>query len=226
MKAHFESEKILPIMKCGMILLWYYAVSFIISGIVYARIKDPAIYEAYVTDHNSQLMIIIYLMLFFGIWAFDSHKESFIDAFRHWRLREVTRYMLLGISAYLVSNLITAILLPIFPDYTEISSLFGKEQLLITFIATVILPPIVEEYLFRHKLQGYLKQVFPTQLAIILQAVLFGILHSYMIQKIYAMLIGYYFGVINEKKGTVQCSIIMHMTVNGIGWLIGSFLIR
>lgn len=223
-KEDYRIKKVMPLLKCGLILIWYYLSNLLISSAVYAALNDWDRYSEYVQNYQSKLLIVIYLVLFLGVWAFDQHKQKFIETFAKWRLKKVIQYILMGIGAYIVSNIITAFLLPYFPEYEEIGAIFNQNQIILTFIGTVILAPLVEEYLFRHKIQGYLKETFNTQLAIIIQAIIFGMLHGFIIQKIYAMLIGAFFGFINEKEKSMQPSIVMHMVINGIGWMIGCFL--
>lgn len=220
-----KSQAHIVLIKSTLIIIWYYLVSFIVMNIVYLRIKDQNLYEEYVNRHENMLMIVIYMMLFLGIWAFDNHKATFIKIFKKWQLHKIIQYMLWGLGAYFVCNIITSILLPFFPEYNEIGNMFNENELFLSFIAIVILPPIVEEYIFRHKLQSYFKEVLNKPIAIIMQALLFGILHGYVIQQIYAFLMGLFFGIINNKENTVRASLVMHMTVNGIGWFIGSFFL-
>lgn len=211
-------EKLIALLKSGGILLWYYAVSIIITNIIYARLRNMTLYQAYVKQHQSRLMIVIYLMLFFGIWAFDKHRETFLGYFRGNTLGSVLKYMLMAVGAYFVCSIVVAVLLPIFPDYEGIGEVFEGEKVYMSFVASALLPPLVEEYLFRHKIQGYLKKVFPISLAIVIQAVIFGTLHGYAIQKIYAIMMGTFFGIIDEKEESVWPSIVMHLAINTIGW--------
>ena len=87
----------------------------------------------------------------------------------------------------------------------------------------VLLPPLVEEYLFRDQIQGCLKKGFGKEIAIIGQALLFGMLHFYTLQKIYATILGILFGIVKEKQG-IKATIWMHMTVNFIGWFMGCLI--
>ena len=211
-------DKLIALFKSGAIILWYYAVSIIVTNIIYAKFKNMTLYKEYVKQHEGRLMIVIYLMLFLGIWAFDRHREEFINFFKGNTVLSVVKYMLLAIGAYVICSMIVSVLLPIFPDYEGIGETFNGQKAYIAFIASALLPPIVEEYLFRHKIQGYLKKVFPISLAIIIQAVIFGALHGYTIQKLYAIMMGTFFGVIDEKEESVWPSIVMHLTINTIGW--------
>lgn len=217
-------DKWLAIVKGGLILAWYYGVSLIVSSAVYARLKDINLYKAYVALHQNKLMIVIYLMLFFGIWAFDRHKAEFLAYFKGINIGAIFKYMIWAVGAYIICITLTNLLLPIFPDYEEIGSVFEQNQYVLSFISTVLLAPVVEEYIFRHKLRGYLKKICSASLAIIFQALLFGVLHTYTIQKIYAFLMGTFFGVVDEQEESVLPSIIMHLMINGIGWYVGCFV--
>ena len=217
-------DKWLAIVKGGLIFVWYYGVSVTVYMAIYARLKDIDLCKAYVELHQNKLMIVTYLMLFLGIWAFDKHKDVFLAYFKGIDGIAVFKYMFWAVGAYIICTILTNLLLPIFPDYEEINSVFEQNQYMLSFISTVVLAPVVEEYIFRHKIRGYLKKICPASIAIIFQALLFGALHTYTIQKIYAFLMGSFFGVVDEKEESVLPSIIMHMMINGIGWYIGCFV--
>ena len=61
------------------------------------------------------------------------------------------------------------------------------------------------------------------EIAIIGQALLFGMLHFYTLQKIYATILGILFGTVKEKQG-IKATMWMHMTVNFIGWFMGCLI--
>lgn len=224
-----NEEKMLKGLKAisitSLMLVWYYAVSILVSLMAYAGVGDINRYQAYIKGNQNLLMVIIYLMLFFGLWAFDQKKESFISIFTQCPWKKLFIYVVVGIGAYWVSNLITSLLMPLFPDYKDMVNQISDQQIVLGFIGTALLPPIVEEYLFRHKIQVCLKEGFGARVAIIAQAIIFGLLHTYTIQKIYAFLLGAFFGWVTEREGTARYSLIMHITINTIGWVIGMMLI-
>lgn len=221
-------DAFMPLLKSALIVYWCELTNLIVIGMAYAGLKNKYALEDFITQNQGLFSIITYLILFLGVWAFDKHKDTFLTAFKEWHLGDIFKYIIYGVGLYLFSNLLTSLLMliPSVSNYSEeINSSFTSGEYLINFIVMVILAPIIEEYLFRNKVQGYLTKAFNVRFGIVLQAILFGMVHALAIQKIYAIVIGIFFGWANEKKGNVKPSIIMHMTVNLIGWCIGSFLI-
>lgn len=226
MNEHNKLSRWLDLFKVLLILSWYYTVSAIVTLILYSTISNINDVESYITVNNSELMIIIYLMVFFGIWAFDKSRTVFINSFKKWNIKEVFSYIGLAIVIYYLSNFLTAMLLPYFPEYSELENVFIEGDYILSFIAIVVAAPIIEEYIFRNKIQTYLKNIMGLNAAIIIQALLFGMMHAYVIQTIYATLIGLAFGYLNEKKGSLKPGIVMHITINFIGWIITYFVIH
>lgn len=209
--------------KSLLVVIWFYMISVIMSILIGLIYRSEGAYELFIERHSNLLNILIYIIIFCGVCLLDSQKKEFFSSFKSLSLKNVITFMGMGLGAYFIGIIITNLLIGVFPEYNEISNSFNQYEPVLRFIAMVILPPIVEEYLFRFKIQGYLKEGFGTPIAIIGQALLFGMLHYYMLQKIYATVLGLLFGYIREKKENIQCSIWMHMIVNLLGWLAGCF---
>lgn len=209
--------------KSLLVVIWFYMVSFIMSNLIGLLCGSESAYALYIEVHSNLLNCLIYMIIFGGICLLDNQRKVFLSSFKSITIKDVIMFIGMGLGAYFIGIMITNLLIGIFPEYNEISNNFNAYEPVLRFIAMVVLPPIVEEYLFRFKIQGYLKEGFGTPIAIIGQAFLFGMLHYYMLQKIYATILGILFGYMREKKGTIQVSIWMHMTVNFLGWLAGCF---
>lgn len=82
-------------------------------------------------------------------------------------------------------------------------------------LAVVLVGPIVEEVVFRGIVFNRLKEYKVTLwVAIIIQAILFGIIHFNAFQGLYAMLVGILFAIIYHKTKTLWAPIIAHMSYN------------
>ena len=215
--------KIKSLSHAFIIVLWFYVASFIINVLIRIGCPSESSYIKIMEQHAHLVSCVIYSVIFIGIYIWDDQRACFIDSFKSLSVRQIITFIGMGLGAYAVGILITNLLIDIFPSYHEISKSFNDQELLLRWIAMVVLPPIVEEYLFRFKIQGILEKGFGKSFAILGQAILFGMLHYYIIQKIYAMVLGILFGYIRDKKQSIQASIWMHITVNFLGWLAGSF---
>lgn len=210
--------------KSILVVIWFYMASMLVGNILGQLCGSEQRYIQLMEVHSNLVSILIYCVIFAGIYLLDKERDDFFISFKRLNLKAIGTYFMMGIGAYIIGIIITNLLIGFFPEYNEIADSFNQYEPLLRFIAMVILPPIVEEYLFRYKIQSYLKEGFGIPIAIIGQALLFGMLHYYIVQKIYAFILGVLFGYLREKKGTIQCSIWMHMTVNGLGWLAGVLL--
>ncbi len=212
--------------KSILVVLWFYICSFVISNSVALFCGNEMAYVQFMKEHANLVNIGVYLLIFLGVFLMDRERQMFINSFKQLHLKNIVSYLLMGLGAYIIGLIITNLLIGFFPEYHEIENSFNQYEPILRFLAMVILPAITEEYLFRYKIQSYLKEGFGKTIAIIGQALLFGMLHYYTVQKVYAFVLGLLFGYLKEKKGTIQCSIWMHMTVNGLGWLAGCLLMR
>lgn len=113
--------------------------------------------------------------------------------------------------------LLIAILLPhIFDEYTQMVSDSGMTDYGIAwFIATIILPPLVEEAGFRGLGMTYLKRAgIPFIWANLIQAVFFGIFHMNIVQGIYAGILGLALGYLAHHYNSLAAPMVMHAVYN------------
>lgn len=104
-------------------------------------------------------------------------------------------------------------------DYINLTEMIVSEEgnLLLQIIATVILVPIAEELLFRGIIQGELNLRFTPRVAVLIQALLFGIFHMNPIQSLYTFIPGLLLGIAYYYTGNLIIPIVMHMIFNLVG---------
>lgn len=84
----------------------------------------------------------------------------------------------------------------------------------LTLLVIAVMPALCEEFIFRGILyQGYKK--CSVSGAVILTAVLFGLMHMNMNQLSYAVVIGILFAAVNEVTGSILPSMLLHLYING-----------
>lgn len=89
----------------------------------------------------------------------------------------------------------------------------------------VILAPVIEEFIFRKTLIDRLKP-YGEVMAIVISAMMFGLLHGNFSQMFYACGIGLVFGTIYSRTGRLRYSVICHMVVNLFGGIIAPALLE
>ncbi len=211
--------------KSLLVVIWFYMVSIVISNFIAILCGSENTYAQFIESHSNLINCFIYVIIFAGVCLLDDQRRMFLRSFKSLNIKNIITFIGMGLGAYFIGIMITNLLIGIFPKYNEISNSFNAYEPILRFIAMVILAPLVEEYLFRFKVQGYLKEGLGTPIAIIGQALLFGMLHYYALQKIYATVLGILFVYMREIIGTIQVCLWMHVTVNFLGWLAGVFLV-
>lgn len=106
-------------------------------------------------------------------------------------------------------------------EYTELVDESGLVSYgPIWFVATIILPPLVEEVAFRGLALTYLRRAgVPFALANAVQALAFGIYHMNLLQGVYTALMGLALGYVAERYRSLVPAIIVHACFNLAGTL-------
>ena len=121
--------------------------------------------------------------------------------------------IIIGFLAFMLPETVAA--------YEEMVESAGLTDYSLTWVfAVVILPPLVEETVFRGLILHYLKKGGARFWAAnLIQAVLFGIYHGNLIQGIYAFCIGVLLGYLAERYGSLIIPVMIHALFNFFGTL-------
>lgn len=105
-----------------------------------------------------------------------------------------------------------------FPSYKETAELVSSASTsVLAMSAIIIFLPIFEEILFRGLIFHELKKSNKFILAIIFQALIFGIIHGNPLQAIYASILGVYLGLIYHWTSSLWASSSAHIVYNLLG---------
>lgn len=131
--------------------------------------------------------------------------------------------VLLGFAVQHVISLLMAAIYAIMPSamdqYTEMIDSSGISQYSILWaVSTLILPPIVEEIIFRGLILQYLGRAGARFLvANLIQAVLFGVFHMNFVQGIYTALLGFLLGWLAYRYDSILVPMVLHAIFNLLG---------
>lgn len=90
---------------------------------------------------------------------------------------------------------------------------------------TVILAPILEEYIFRKQLIDRAR-IYGGKLAVIASALIFGLFHGNLSQLFYAASLGLVFGYVYLNTGKLRYSIGLHMLINFMGGVLAPLFLE
>lgn len=124
-------------------------------------------------------------------------------------------------SSILISSVINGFsLTQYFPDYSELFGMIDEAPLLLKLATVGIAAPLAEEYLMRALVLGRLRKFVPVTAAVVIQAVLFGIIHMNVLQGTYAALVGLLLGFLYVKYNSLAPCIALHIAMNSLSVLI------
>ena len=116
----------------------------------------------------------------------------------------------------------------IMPDaiqkYSEMmESIMSGQNFILEILLTGILVPIIEEIMYRGLVFDQLRKNLPLSLALIIQALIFGLIHLNMVQGTYAFMIGILLGVALIRSRSIILPIAIHMGTNLSGVILSKF---
>ena len=127
------------------------------------------------------------------------------------------------IISLLLVTILQVVLSIIYPkigiDYNAIESIFVNSSdsvftKILYFVCIAVIPAIFEELLFRKMLIDYSRKI-GNGFAIIVSALIFGIIHLNLSQTIFAFLLGLLFAIIYTKTGSIKTTMLIHFINNG-----------
>ena len=169
--------------------------------------NHATIYASAVALVVSGLLMIAHL-LFFRYASFKSEDGSFTS------FKTILLCLPLVIASLLASNIIGELLeLPnIYEDlfYSLSRNVFG-------FLSIALISPIAEEMLFRGGIEGFLlrRKIKPI-IAILVSAIIFGVIHANPAQIFFATILGIIFGWMYYRTGSILPSIVGHVLNNTV----------
>lgn len=98
------------------------------------------------------------------------------------------------------------------------NNVISSADRIITFVALVILAPLMEELIFRGYLYGRLRTKMSALPAIVLVSVLFGVMHGQWNVGIVVGVMSVILCIAREMTGTIYAGILMHMIRNGVAF--------
>lgn len=99
-------------------------------------------------------------------------------------------------------------------SYTEITKTFYTGRLALEFLALCVVIPIVEELLYRGIVYKRAADWLGIRCAVVVSAVIFGLIHMNLVQFLYAALFGLLLAYFVEVTGNLTGAVAAHMAAN------------
>lgn len=128
-----------------------------------------------------------------------------------------------NLTGSLLMTLISAVLGR--PIENQIVPMVTSGNLAVSILFSVLVAPVFEELMFRRMLIDRIRQ-YGDRTAILVSGILFGLIHGNFYQFFYACGLGMLFAYIYLRTGQVGYTVLLHMTVNFLGGIVGALLLR
>lgn len=133
----------------------------------------------------------------------------------------IANSIILAISTSLICIPMVYFLSSKFKSYGQVSeSIVSAHGSVLSMICIIVLIPIFEEILFRGLIFNELKKNMNIVIAVIVQALIFGLAHGNMLQGIYAFILGVILSILYIYTKSIWSNIIGHIVFNLFGSLI------
>lgn len=143
------------------------------------------------------------------------------------RLSQWFAYLLMCLPIIWVGNLLGAGLSALLSSGragNRVTELMSGSNWFVMAIATVVVAPLVEEWLFRKQIIGRLRR-YGEKPAIVLSALFFGLFHLNLYQFFYAFGLGLLFGYVYTRTSRLRYSVALHMAINANSAIIGTSML-
>lgn len=206
----------------------YYSVSFIVYAIYYKRSLAEgeslsAIQE--LAKNNMYLMTVV-------IWVISMLCYALIGKLRKYPISTALKrnpsppIMFAIVTAfafgsrflvsvyYSLSTNITVLDESIKMAESSLPDMATPSQLVLALLCSIVIAPYFEEILFRGMIMDELLKIMRPWIAIIIQAIAFGVMHGVLFQSIFAFVIGIALGFIYYRTKNIRIAVFFHCMFN------------
>lgn len=168
------------------------------------------------------IMIIIMFLIFLPT------KQRLINIcnFKKIKIVDIIYIIFLAIGMGLISSVLIGILTNFTQGYDNVvNTITIANESKLQLIIVILFTPIFEEVLYRGIIFRYLKKNYNIIISIVLQALIFGIIHLNIIQSIYTFFLGIALALTYLYRESIIECIIFHIIYNLFGVLVANRLI-
>ena len=136
--------------------------------------------------------------------------------------------MFLGTGVCFATSYVNSMLFPISEEVSEVffvSEIRGNYALALMFLSTAIIPALVEELLFRGAILSSIRP-YSESGAILISALLFGLMHQTPYQLFYTTALGVILGILRVKTGSIWAGVLVHFFNNFLSVIQSYLLVR
>ena len=211
---------LLSSLLAGVAIGFVYLIDMILAG-------EPLPMDQFLAE-NMTIMLIIsgVLTIIFGfvVLLLRGRKPLKFIQFRALSIKNTLLMAIMGVGcAFFVNSLMTIIRIDQYlPDnVTEQLMEMMTGNVFLAFLAIGIIVPIYEEILVRGLIFSELRINMKLWLALVLQGLIFGLMHGNLLQFSYTFPVGIVLGIVYVKYRSIWAPILIHLVWNSTSMLMG-----
>lgn len=209
-------------------MIYPVGIYYVVSGLVYFGLE--LIFGAAGEDYMlRQLVCAAVTIPFICSFYREDHrklKEEACEKGGLW-IRLCLSVVAGGAAGIALNNLIVmARLTQVSAGFQEANEAFFAGKIVYELLGSCLVIPMAEELLYRGVVYRRMRAVFGVRAAIVLSAVLFGLMHANLVQFLYAGLLGLLLAYLTERTGSLWAAVAAHIAANLLavirqetGWL-------
>lgn len=203
-----------------------YSIAYgVYQGTIGGNVITEAAMKKQINDNLYTIVFIGEIIMVLGLVPTIKNKLIKNGDFKKLDLNTIIHMIILGIGMSGMVSIVSVTLSAIFPSYLEVSkSISDATGSYLQLFSIIIFGPIFEEIFFRGVIFGHLKKNYKIVSAVIVQALIFAIMHGNIVQGIYAFILGIVLGLVYIHYESLIACIIIHVVTNLFGSLVNSFI--
>jgi len=169
------------------------------------------------------ISVVVTVLIIFVILRKEWIREKF------WSFKKIGKsgilplFLCVGLGAAMnILTLCVINLLPVNQEPSAIDDMLGNNFAL-EFLAIALLGPIIEEIIFRGIVQKRLSKMMRVGFVVIIQAMIFGLIHMDFVQSVYAGILGIFIGLIYLWFDSIWHAITVHAVFNATSVILMHF---
>lgn len=163
-------------------------------------------------------LVVLFLWVFFAIRKKKLTTEA---GMRKFSVSDVPWIILTGVAlAVFISFAMAFLPEKWLMDYAAASEDLAGTLTAVALISTVLVAPVVEEILFRGIILSRLGKAMPVAPAVLLSALVFGLMHGQILWIAYAAFLGIILALVAVRTKSILATILLHVTFNLTGMLV------
>lgn len=208
----------------------------VVKGVELARTLGPDVsaelvseevqagYNQFLAENTNLILIITDVLVVLFLWVFFAIRKKKLTTeadMRKFSVSYVPWIILTGVAlAVFISFALGFLPEKWLMDYAAASEDVTGTLSAVALISTVLVAPIVEEILFRGIILSRLRKAMPVAPAILLSALVFGLMHGQILWIAYAAFLGIILALVAIRTKSILATILLHVTFNLTGMLV------